>query len=952
MKKLLCLLLTLVLCLGILAGCGGGEEYDLAGAKTLLSETYKGQFASATNDYDLPNKVVVASITYSVTWATNTEAVKIKESAKPGYFTVDVPEFNETEIDYKLTATITDPDGESVVLELDRKLPVYDHRETVDAGALKENTAYKMYLEQNTLEQTLYALATTQDNENKFINTTPDAKQAPDFFIEIVEGGYKFYTTVDGVKNYVYAKTVPDGSKVSKYVGFSTTESTVWEYNEIGVFTTVIDGETYGFGTYSSYKTMCISEMRHFTADSIDKTQYVVRFMDKETAENKAPDAEKPIETLENAVEPVAGEKYNLAMVHGGKNNATYYLTGKMGAGNSRHYAALSTTVTDGANFYVETVEGGFNVYGIIAGEKLYVTVAKSADGEHVNITFDAAATTVFTYDAELKTMKADVDGTAYVIGTAAGNTYETVGPVVAANRNYYVQFVASTNEDQTATPDEPAPDTDAKVELTVDSLGIPSQSYHGGTATVSGVTFEFVQIGNYGNGIQMRDKDGNTSTLWNTTAFPGAIARIELVYSSTKDVTHANADAVIFTFGNEAGAATYTTKLSTEVGQKTYTITPDAETYTFFKLEHDVQYSMYWDSIAIVLVDGTVITPDTPETPDEPDTPETPDEPDQPTAPTYNAVTELHNGDVVIIGAPAYNMALSTVKVATYYNKGVSYADGFGNITDDELFVVTVNEDGSYTFTSKTGKVIAMAASNSSLNESGENTAWTLTAKDGATGVFYVCNVARQNYLEWYASYSNWSTYKTSNLDGQFEISFYLVEAGTNTPETPETPDQPDQPETPDTPEVPVEPAGVIFEGTIANKTISDNLTYITNNSSFPNPSFYSDGGLKMNYVNMGVQTANFTAQNSVTVTITINALNENQKSDNASVDAFTVYGLDAAGNVVATATINTLATGENTVTLTGEGIVAVKVVMTDYPVLDTGKCANVSFAGIKVSA
>ena len=153
-------------------------------------------------------------------------------------------------------------------------------------------------------------------------------------------------------------------------------------------------------------------------------------------------------------------------------------------------------------------------------------------------------------------------------------------------------------------------PEVSANVVLTVDSLGIAAQSYAAGTATVNGVAFEFVQIGNYGDGIQMRDKDGKTSILWNTSAFGSAIARIELVYSSKKDVTHSNPDAVIFSFGTSASNLTYTTKLSTTAGTKTYTITPDAESYTFFKLEHDLGYTMYWDSITIVLADGSVVNP------------------------------------------------------------------------------------------------------------------------------------------------------------------------------------------------------------------------------------------------------------------------------------------------------------------------------------------------------
>ena len=139
------------------------------------------------------------------------------------------------------------------------------------------------------------------------------------------------------------------------------------------------------------------------------------------------------------------------------------------------------------------------------------------------------------------------------------------------------------------------------------------------------------------------------------------------------------------------------------------------------------------------------------------------------------NALTSLKTGDKVYIVAPAYNMALSATKVATYYNKGVDVSGGFAGLTDAEIWEVTVNTDGSYTFTSLTGKVLALAADYASLNEDGENKSWTLEVK--SEGIFYVKNTVRGNYLEWYASKSNWSTYATSSLSDLFEISFYAYE-------------------------------------------------------------------------------------------------------------------------------------------------------------------------------
>lgn len=137
-------------------------------------------------------------------------------------------------------------------------------------------------------------------------------------------------------------------------------------------------------------------------------------------------------------------------------------------------------------------------------------------------------------------------------------------------------------------------------------------------------------------------------------------------------------------------------------------------------------------------------------------------------------------NGDKVVIYVPAHNMALSASKISDYYNKGVDISGGFGSVTANEIWVVTVNADGSYSFVSESGKKLALAGDYNSLNDTGANDDWTITAKNGADGIFYIKNVARGNYLEWYASKNNWSTYNTSDLSDLFEISFHVVKSNT----------------------------------------------------------------------------------------------------------------------------------------------------------------------------
>ena len=182
----------------------------------------------------------------------------------------------------------------------------------------------------------------------------------------------------------------------------------------------------------------------------------------------------------------------------------------------------------------------------------------------------------------------------------------------------------------------------------------------------------------------------------------------------------------------------------------------------------------------------ATIVEGDSGETPENPENPENPELPE----------SKLPvNGDKVVIYAPAYNMALSATKVATYYNAGVDISGGFDGITDAETWTVTVDADGYYTFVSGTGSKLALAADYSSLNDTGDNDTWTVTAKDGSEGIYYIKNVGRGNYLEWFASKNNWSTYDTTSLSDLFEMSFYIITDSSENPENPENPEQPQIP-------------------------------------------------------------------------------------------------------------------------------------------------------------
>ena len=148
--------------------------------------------------------------------------------------------------------------------------------------------------------------------------------------------------------------------------------------------------------------------------------------------------------------------------------------------------------------------------------------------------------------------------------------------------------------------------------------------------------------------------------------------------------------------------------------------------------------------------------------------------------------VTELHEGDNVVIFNPANSMALST-EYTGFYNKGTSVvlADGvLTGFTAADIWTVGVNDDGSYTFSTAAGQKLSMGTGYSSMPLDDVNTAWVLeNAK--TENCFYIMNKARGNYIEWYADKNNWSSYYNNSNEELFAQMFYLVGDEASEPET-----------------------------------------------------------------------------------------------------------------------------------------------------------------------
>ena len=147
------------------------------------------------------------------------------------------------------------------------------------------------------------------------------------------------------------------------------------------------------------------------------------------------------------------------------------------------------------------------------------------------------------------------------------------------------------------------------------------------------------------------------------------------------------------------------------------------------------------------------------------------PGQPEDPSAP-------LKNGDQVVIYNPANLKALSS-EYTGFYNKGTDVTLTGGKLagfTEADIWTVGVNDDGSYTFSTAEGKKLSMDEKYSSTPLDKAHTAWTL--EQAATeGCYYIKNVGRNSYLEWYAEKNNWSAFGTiGSNEALFAQQLYLV--------------------------------------------------------------------------------------------------------------------------------------------------------------------------------
>lgn len=160
MKRILAFVLALVMtvsCLFALSACGEDYAADLKAGKDIIEGLYKDKSKVTLSDYDLHKTIPVNGKTYEVKWSVDvTKGVTLVEGET--MVTVKVDSKTPTKIDYKLTATITAPNGDTASVTFDRTVPAYKSQEDIvnEAYALGNNESMS---EPRTLTGTITSIS-------------------------------------------------------------------------------------------------------------------------------------------------------------------------------------------------------------------------------------------------------------------------------------------------------------------------------------------------------------------------------------------------------------------------------------------------------------------------------------------------------------------------------------------------------------------------------------------------------------------------------------------------------------------------------------------------------------------------------------------------------------------------------------------------------------------------
>ena len=482
MKKIIAIVLLLTLCLGLFAGCDqkpAEPTSNLANAKALLFSKYKpaskDEIPAKSSDFEVVTSILVDGVSYPVEWTVTVtkgaaDAVKIVDGSSAAFKKVELPKKPAEAVEFTLTATVKDAAGNSETVSFKYIVPATaaPSEKPVVLYFGKDNKyitgVHDFYADKSKYELTL--------TDNKAEALAMVVQDNGDDTVSFVAGGKYLFCDATHVK---FADEQSDNTKfvleAADADGGVFIKCAVANYGGKAQYLEVYSGylTCYGMGSDASIYTFTLQDGEGANGTIV---------MDEPTEPEKPEEPDVPVVPSTGIVEnPEAGKAYKFGMVQA-KAGKTVYLIGGMDG----FYMATSEDVTKAIDVYLEATEGGYYLYVMVDGAKQYINmvVTTGTDGKtHVNAAYEATASTVYTWDAEHKTVVSNVtvgDKTEpYWHGTRNDKTYTTMGPCAVSYAGFYGQFYTVENgsaPENPETPDEPeTPSKPADATITFDNV-------------------------------------------------------------------------------------------------------------------------------------------------------------------------------------------------------------------------------------------------------------------------------------------------------------------------------------------------------------------------------------------------------------------------------------------------------------------------------------------------
>ena len=408
MKKIIALLLVLVLCIGMFAGCVQENE-DLTKAKEYLYSLYVNKDSTQASDMrDNPLRVKGGDTFFDVKWdvtvTSGTGEVKLVDGEE-GFVNVDVPDYPATDVNFTLTATISDEKGNTETFSFDYVVPAgIGALTSIADGTYVISTNGLTFSSLNESYSYGYAYA---NNVTVADGTVTGHTKADVLTITNVNGDIENGVTIqDAYGRYIYMTGTYNSFNVAAE---APEEGHIWQILSVDGGYLLVNAMNKKIVAYSTSYT----SWGAYPKMTDDYSEVVLITPATAPAEDPSDDpSDNPVDTSGYVSAPVEGTpyKYMVNQVIAGK---TLYITG----GVSTRYLETTTDINAAADVYAEAVDGGYKFYILDGSTKLYIDVYFNADGKS-SAQYVADSACVYVYDDTTKAWVTNVGGTDYYIGS------------------------------------------------------------------------------------------------------------------------------------------------------------------------------------------------------------------------------------------------------------------------------------------------------------------------------------------------------------------------------------------------------------------------------------------------------------------------------------------------------------------------------------------------------